>query len=184
MAAKRRWILCLSLMLVWSLAGCNRGHGVEAADENRTETLLQSEQDFMTKAWQANTAELDMARIAHEKSGNTDVRDFANMIETDHKSALEDLTDLMKDNDLPEPKTIVAATQQDINRMERLTGPEFDREFVNMMVTEHQNTVEMFRDQQSTAQNGDLRNYVDSVLPVLEMHLDKARQLQSKLFSR
>jgi len=125
-----------------------------------------------------------MARIAHEKSGNTDVRDFANMIETDHKSALEDLTDLMKDNDLPEPKTIVAATQQDINRMERLTGPEFDREFVNMMVSEHQNTVEMFRDQQSTAQNGDLRNYVDSVLPVLEMHLDKARQLQSKLFSR
>jgi len=67
--------------------------------------------------------------------------------------------------------------------MKSLQGGEFDREFVNMVVAEHQKTVEMFRDQQSTAQDPDLKKYVDDTLPILEMHLEKAQRLQTKLFS-
>jgi hypothetical protein len=41
----------------------------------------------------------------------------------------------------------------------------------------------MFRDQQSTAQCPDVKKYVEDTLPRLEMHLDKAQRLQTKLFS-
>ena len=68
--------------------------------------------------------------------------------------------------------------------MNSLTGPEFDREFINMMVGDHQKAVEMFRDHQAIVQNSDVKDYIEDWLPKLEMHLDKAKQLQSKLFSQ
>ena len=91
--------------------------------------------------------------------------------------------ELMKDRNLQQPKSIPAELQRDITRMKSLTGGEFDREFINMAVSEHQKAVEMFRDQQSTAQNQDVKKYVEDTLPKLEMHLEKAQRLQTKVFS-
>jgi len=176
-------VMCLVLMLAAGLTACNRGRSVEAAREDRPTAVSQSEQDFMMRAAQANMTEIDVARIALQKSGNNDVKTYANMIKRDHTNALEDLTDLMKDKNVQQPKTIAADTQQDINRMYMLSGGEFDREFVNMMVSDHQKAIELFRDQQSSLQNPDVKNHVDDVLPKLEMHLDKAQRLQTKLFS-
>jgi len=139
--------------------------------------------DFMMKASQGNMAEIEMARAAMAKTDNTDVKDFANMIQTDHSRNLKDVVVLMKDSGASQPTSLPAAMRQDIDRMNTLTGPEFDREFVNMMVADHQKAVELFRDQETTVTNTDVKDYVEGTLPELEMHLDKAQQLQSKLFS-
>jgi putative membrane protein len=178
-------VVCLIFMFVaaFGLTACNRENGVEAAPEDRTTSLSQSERDFMMEAAQADLAEIDMAQVALQNSGTGDVKDFANMIKSDHTSALEDLTELMKDTNVPQPKSIPVELQQDISRMRSLTGGEFDREFVNMIVSEHQKVIEMFRDQQSTAQNQDVKKYVEDTLPKLEMHLEKAQRLQTKVFS-
>ena len=136
------------------------------------------------KATQDHLAEIEMARMALQKTDNTDVSDFAHMIQSDHSSALKNLSELMKDKNVPQPRTLAAETQQEVSRMNKLTGPEFDREFINMMVSDHQEDVEMFRDQLAIVQNPDVKDYVEDLLPKLEMHLDKARQLQSKLFSK
>src|SRR5262249_38275237 len=88
-----------------------------------------------------------------------------------------------KDQNVQQSKTIDSDTQQDIDGMSNLSGGEFDREFVNMMVSDHEKAIELFRDQQSSAQNRDVKNYVDQALPKLEMHLDKSLRRQRKLFS-
>jgi putative membrane protein len=53
---------------------------------------------------------------------------------------------------------------------------------MNMMVADHQKAVEMFRDQINIAQDTDVKKYAEDLLPRLEMHLEKAQRLQSKLF--
>ena len=185
MTAKKQWLaICLTFALATcGLTACNRERGVQAAGEDRTPTISPAEQDFTMKAAQAHLAEIDMARIAIQKSDNTDVRDYANMIQSDHTRALQDLAELMNDKNVVQPKKVAPDTQKDIDRMNALTGPEFDREFVNMMVGDHQKAVGMFRDQQAIAQNDDIQKYIDDVLPKIEMHLEKAQTLQSKLFS-
>jgi putative membrane protein len=177
------FVWCLVLTLAATLSACNRERGVQAAGEDRPASVSHGEQDFMITATQGNLAELESARIALQKSGDSDVKDYAKMIKSEHTKALEDLTDLMHDKNVRQTKAIAADTQQDINRMNNLTGGEFDREFINMMVTDHQKAIELFRDQQSSAQDRDVKKYVDDTLPKLEMHLDKAQQLQTKLFS-
>jgi len=106
------------------------------------------------------------------------------MIEMDHKAALENLKDLMSKFDVKVLKGLSSELQRDIDRMSSLTGSEFDREFINMMVSDHQKAIEIFNDEESSTQDPDMKMYVENTLPILEMHLDKARQLQAKLFSK
>ena len=178
-----RAVLLLIVFASLTLNSCTRERSVEAAGDRAQPSIAETEQAFTQTATQAHLAEIDMARIAMEKSNNKDVSDYANMIRSDHGSALETLTDLMIDKHVPQVRTLAPQTQQDITRMTTLNGPEFDREFVNMMVSDHQKAISLFRDQQGISQNPDISKYVEGVLPTLELHLEKALRLQSRLFS-
>ena len=169
---------------MFGLSACNR-NSVQAAREDgrgNAPEATPAEQDFMMKAAQANLAEVDMARIAMQKSQNPDVKDFANMIDKDHTSALEDLTDLMQQKGMSQPNILSPDAKTDIEKMTALSGFEMDREFVNTMVADHQKAIEMFRDHINIAQSPDVKKYAEDLLPQLEMHLEKAQKLQSKLF--
>jgi putative membrane protein len=156
---------------------------VEAAGNDRQQpSATPAEQDFMIKTAQMNLAEIDMARIAMQKSQNPEVKDFANMIQSDHTDALEDLRDLMRDKGMSLPSVLSPEAKADIEKMTALSGPEMDREFVNTMVADHQKAIEMFRDQVNIAQSPHVRKYAEGLLPKLEMHLEKAQKLQSRLF--
>jgi putative membrane protein len=162
---------------------CNRNHSVEAAREDRQQpAATPAEQEFMIKATLANLSEVDMARIAMQKTQNSDVKDFANMIESDHTSALEDLADLMQKNGMSPSNVLSPEAKADIEKLAALSGAEMDRELINTMVADHQKAIGMFRDQVSIAQNPDVRKFAEDLLPKLEMHLEKAQKLQSKLF--
>jgi putative membrane protein len=87
----------------------------------------------------------------------------------------------MQDKNVPEPKNLAAEQHDVINSMSSLSGAEFDREFADKMVADHEKAVDMFREEQANAQNPDLKKYVNDVLPKLEMHLEKSSELQRKV---
>jgi putative membrane protein len=171
------------LTVTFGLTACNRNRSVEAArDERQPPAVTPAEQEFMIKANQANLADIDMARIAKQKTQNADLKDFANMIESDHTGALEDLADLMQNNGMSPSNVLSPDAKADIEKITALSGDEMDREFVNAMVADHHKAIGMFRDQLNIAQSPDVRKYAERVLAILEMHLEKAQKLQSKLF--
>jgi putative membrane protein len=179
----RLGIIALTFTLLGALPACTRGGGVEAAGDDSASAVSAAEREFMVKSAQTNIAEIDMARWALKNSSNRDVRDFANMIQSDATRSLEDLSDLMNDKNVRRPEAPAADIRQDISRMGGLGGPEFDREFINMMVAEIQQAAGMFRDQAAESTDGDVQKFAEDSLPQLEMHLEKARRLQSKLFN-
>ena len=178
----RQVLYFLLAIAALSAAACNRGDYVEAARETRQPTVTPAEQEFLMKAADANLSNIDVARLAMHKSQNSDVKDFANMIQSDDASALEDLTDLMNDKGVSLPNTLSPETKTEIETMTALSGAELDREFANMMVAQLQKEIGMYHDQVEIAQTPDVRKYAEDLLPRLEMHLEKAQRLQSKLF--
>jgi len=184
MKANRQYVkLCLlGLLVCVGLLGCSRG-GVEAAREDRTPAASAADQEFLVNTVQAHLSEIDMARLALGKSDNPDVSEFARTIQKDHSSELQDLAALMASRSVPQPNELPAAAKQEIARMNLLTGPEFDREFINAMVTDHLKAIEMFREQLIQTEDHDIKKYVERLLPRLGMHRDRAQELQSKLFS-
>jgi putative membrane protein len=173
-------VLAAALLAAVTMTACSRERSVEAA---RQRAATPAEQDFMMRATEGHLAEIDMANIALQRSGNNDVRDYANMIQSDHKRALDDLTDLMKDRNVSQPGSVPADVKKDIDVMNGLSGPEMDREFINQMVAEHEKEIGMYQDRAAIVQDMDVKKYAEDFLPKLELHLEKAQRLQSKLFS-
>jgi putative membrane protein len=176
-------IIPLLFALLGTLNACTGKGSVEAGRGDRPSSVSPADDNFMTKTEESDIAGMAMARIALSTSRNSDVRDFANMIQADGTMSLEDLTGLMKDKNVSQAVRIAADLRQDIDRMSWLTGAEFDREFINMMVAQIQRNIEQFRDESAAAIDTDVKKYVENQLPQREMHLDKARLLQSRLFN-
>jgi putative membrane protein len=170
------------LLAIFALQGCRRDRNVEAARENRPPSASPAAQDFMMKTAEADLSEIDMARLALQTSSNAEIRDYAKMIQSEHTTALEALRDLMKDKGVSQPQVASADARQDIRGMSGLSGPEFDREFINTMVADHQKAVDSFHDQIAITQDPDVMKYAEDLSPRLKMHLEKAERLQSKLF--
>ncbi|HLH30305.1 MAG TPA: DUF4142 domain-containing protein [Terriglobia bacterium] len=188
-------------MAVFGLAACQRGNdNVQAAREPEpatnpapsstpaesapvatANTLTGADRDFVKQAEKDNLQERVLGRMAQEQSQNNDVKSYGKMLVKDHNDALQQLVDLMNKNGMPQPKTLPEERTDAIKKMEGLKGAAFDKEFVNMMVEDHQKAIDLFQKEANTAQNSDVRDYAKDVLPTLQKHLKDAKNLLSKI---
>jgi len=70
--------------------------------------------------------------------------------------------------------------QAKMDEMQKLSGKEFDRAFLSMMVDGHDHVIQMVNTAQSNAK-GDLKAMLDHMLPTLERHKQMAQDLMQKL---
>jgi putative membrane protein len=66
-------------------------------------------------------------------------------------------------------------------RLSRLSGREFDREYIKAMVDAHQNTVERFERQAKGGDDPEVKQFVSKTLPTVRQHLERAQQIQQLL---
>jgi len=129
---------------------------------------------FLSKAMEINKAEVQLGETAMNKSQNTRVKDFADMIVRDDKEAMDKLKDLHEARIAARSKTgsttgstTSGATNQttrnsieggtDVpltpehkrvaDRLASLSGSNFDREFINEMVRGHRDAIQLFEAQ-------------------------------------
>lgn len=68
-----------------------------------------------------------------------------------------------------------------MNRMSRLSGADFDREYMKHMVKDHEDAVSDFQKQSTRAKDPDIRAFASKTLPTLQEHLQMARDIESKV---
>src|SRR5260370_20108749 len=71
-----------------------------------------------------------------------------------------------------------ATTPSTMDEMKTLTGRDFDRRFLALMVRDHRDAIDMVRDVRAGLDAGDpLARFIDKTLPVLQKHLLRAQDL-------
>lgn len=69
------------------------------------------------------------------------------------------------------------AADRDYRNLARTTGDEFDREYVDLMVDQHERDVQLFQKTAKGAQDPDVREFASKHLGKLQAHLDRAKNL-------
>jgi len=175
-------ILSLSLIILLSAFGlnaCNRPNRVEAAREpdNNRNVLTDDERDFIVYAAEMDNGEIAMAQQAKQKSTNGEVRSYADSVIQSHSAALRAIWDNLGSTS----KEASWDTKNHMNTLGRLSGTQFDQEFVALMVADHQSASDTFREEINGTQNTNLKDYLQQALPGLEKGLKDGQALQSKL---
>ena len=158
------------------------GANPNATVANETK-MTPAEQTFVEKAAQGNQMEVDMAKLAQDKAQNSQVKDFAKQLETDHSNALDDLhrvanhasLDLDKNKEQAEK---ASNTMHD--RMDKMTSAQFDRAWVRQMIEDHQKDIADFERMENSA-TGEVKEFISKTLPVMREHLQKAETLQKEM---
>lgn len=133
---------------------------------------------FLMDAVRGDLAEVKLGELAQQRGQSDGVRELGKMLVEDHSKAMKRTAELAKKlNVIPPAQPTVEQTQKH-DALARLSGAEFDRQFVADVVKGHQEEIGKYATQ---AQRGDseIAELAEDLLPALEQHLAMAQRLQS-----
>jgi putative membrane protein len=133
---------------------------------------------FMSTAAASDLFETQSSKLALEKSTNTDVRDFAKMMITDHAKTTQGVKDAAKKANLTVPTpTLNADQQQMMAALHAASGDAFDQTYLQQQLAGHQQALALM---QNYAESGDtpaLQNAAKTAIPIVQKHLARLKEL-------
>ena len=126
---------------------------------------------FVREAALGNMAEVELGQLAMSKSANGDVKQFGQRMVTEHSKALDDLKAVALQENFQLPTALDDKHRAVKDRLEKLSGGDFDRAYVKEMVRDHNEDVRVFQEQAQRGTNVAVRDYAARTLPTLQEHL-------------
>lgn len=133
---------------------------------------------FIQKAAEENLAAIDLGKLAADRASSDQVKDFGNMMAEDHTQALDKLKKIASDKDVPVPSKVSSTDKREIDRLKKLSGDKFDREFIKTAKRDHQKTLSTFEKASNEVKTPELKDYATSTLPGIKKHQDELNQLK------
>lgn len=143
-----------------------------------TEDSPTPEGAFILDAAKGRLAEIKMGKLAAEKAADPKVKDFGSKMVEDHQKANDELRQVANDKKVKWPDDLTDEQVATFKKLSQLSGRDFDREYVQAMVEDHQKDVDEFRQEEQRVQDPQLKGFVSRTLPVLQHHLEMAQDLQ------
>ena len=136
-----------------------------------------SDQNFINFAAQTDMVEANLGQLAQTAAGSQQVKDYAQMLVTDHTSDFNQLSGVARQAGLSVPSAIDAKHNKTIGSFDKLQGDAFDRRYIEDMIAGHTKGIAIYRKEAAEAQTPALKSYAEHALPVLEKHLSAAKKL-------
>ncbi len=132
-------------------------------------------EEFVARASAAGQSEIDLGKLAAQKSTAVDIRAFAQKMIEDHGKAGAELAILAKKKGLAiaQPGEAQLAT---LAELQQKSGGEFDAAYAKQMLTDHDDAVSLFS-AAGTLDDPDLAAFARKALPVLTQHQQMAKHL-------
>lgn len=166
-----------------------------------------SDRDFINHQLADGTAEVELARLASTHAASPDVKRFATMMVQDHTKAGNELKQVASQYNVTTTPTIDEKHQDVMNRLSKLNGASFDREYIKAMIDDHENAVDSLESRvdssaslkekithpreakeappvaepSDNAIKASVNAWAASTLPTIRRHLDEAKSIHDRL---
>jgi putative membrane protein len=187
----KRIFKILTLASLFAISSCNEARreqeqdsnevAEEANDEKFEDNDMEKDADFVADAVAANYAEIKMAKLATQRSSNSEVKEIARMLEADHTKVLNELKTLAQSKAITVP---VEEKDEAKRKMERLTdenGEDFDKKWLEQMEDSHEKSIGKFEKRADKGEDADIKAFAAKTLPHLRMHKEKIDACQERV---
>lgn len=156
---------CLALSFGFASAGANAA----------------SDDAFVKKASAGGAAEVKLGELAQQRAQSPQVKEFAQQLASEHRQANTELERLAQTKGMKVETDVSGEHKQAIGRLEKASGQEFDKKFMETVVREHKDDIKDFKKQAQKGKDADIKNWAQKTLPALEKHLQMAQQVQQQV---
>jgi putative membrane protein len=182
-------------LLLFSFAAifASCGESTSETTEERTDTMATAnannngmnntqgddDEDFVEDAMEANTKEVRMLNQGISMLTNAELKAAARKMLADHQKMDADMKAYVSKKNMQ--LDLDTATTDHDNMHDAKKGAEYDRDWIDMMVKDHQKVVDMFEDEQDDVKDPELKTMITGALPTLRKHLEDSKALQDKM---
>jgi len=137
-----------------------------------------SDQQFVTFAAETDMVEANLGQLAQSVAASQGVKDYGQMLTTDHTQDYGQLWTAAQQAGLTVPNAIdTEHNKAMIDPFQKLKGAAFDHKYVQEMIAGHTKAIAIYKKEAADAQNPAIKTYAQTALPVLQKHLDGAKAL-------
>ena len=137
---------------------------------------------FVVKAAATNNAELKILQAGIDNGTDKELKAHARMMMADHKKLGEKVKAYADKKGYPLPDGDNGKADDEMAKLNQTAkGSDWDKEWVNHMVSAHQDAIDMFENGKMNVKDDDLRLIISGALPTLHSHLDMMKGLQDKM---
>jgi putative membrane protein len=156
--------------------------------------LTQDQVNVLSQIHQINQQEIQAGKLAQQKSNTSDVKSYGKELEKDHAKADNKVTAFAKKNNVtlsnaPAPanadqEQAIRNQNKSLDQLQGLSGQQFDQNFVSSMETGHNNAIDMVQNAYNSADSGQYKDLLGSILPELRHHEQRAASLEKKFMKK
>ena len=176
--------LFVAALFAVSAVACGNGSrgnqtGTPGAAGTSGSALDMGERNFVQDQLKDGAREVELGQLAEKRAASPDVKEFAAMMVQDHTRAGNKLKDVARKENVEVDNDNNA--RDDVEKLSKLSGAEFDKEYVDLMVKDHKDAVDALQDQANNADHADVKTWAAETLPRVKHHLEVAQQIQDRL---
>jgi len=164
-------------MRLFAAAALLFGLAVARADDKKSPDKPFNDAEFVKMAASGGMLEVDLGKLASTKATSADVRKFGERMVKDHGAANEDLRKAAKTANIPVPDKLIDEHQKVLDRFKDYKGTNFDKDYMNQMLKDHEEDVAEFTRATKEAKNPAIKDFATRTLPTIKEHLDLAKKL-------
>jgi putative membrane protein len=151
------------------------------SDQNQNGKLSRGDASFVKEASQGGLMEVRMGQTAKDHASNSDVKAYGDMLVKDHSKANDRLSQLASQKGVNLAKDIEPKHTDMIKDMEKKSGADFDRAFIEDAVKDHRKDIAKFERASRDLNDSELKAFATETLPTLRHHLDEAERIAKSL---
>ena len=137
-----------------------------------------AEQSFISKALEGGVAEVQLGQLAEQKSQSNDVKQFAQKMVNDHTQMGDKwLKPVAKQMGVSEPKGPSKKDKKLIEKLQGLSGQQFDTEYIQAMVKDHKEDLKDFKSEAQMAQDPNVKQIATQGSNIIQQHLQLIEQI-------
>ncbi|MES2810726.1 MAG: DUF4142 domain-containing protein [Bacteroidota bacterium] len=125
---------------------------------------------FAVDAANGGMTEIELSKLAQAQGTNAKVKEFADGMVADHSKAGDELKAIAATKNITLPDSINADSKKAWSDLAAKKGADFDKAYVDKMVSDHKATVDLFESGQKNVKDPDLKAFIDKTLPVIKAH--------------
>ena len=140
--------------------------------------LASNDAQFVPAIAQASLTEIAEAQLALQKTKSPAVQQFAQTMIQDHTKMNDQLAPIAQAHGVVLPTAPNDMQQQQISMLQTLKGPRFVHAYVADQIQDHQAALQLAEDEAANGTDPALKQYAQTGAPIIQSHIDMAKQLQ------
>lgn len=146
----------------------------EKQNDKKFDNKMEDDADFVVTAAVDGMYEVQVAQLAKTNASSAKVKELAEHMIKDHSLANEELKKIAAKKSITVPSKLSDKRQKDFDKLTKLKGADFDKEYSKMAVSDHKDAIDLFQKEADKGHDGELKGWASTKIPTLQHHLSMA----------